>query len=440
MNQTNIVIVGGGITGLSLAYDFKRAGAQVLLLSASQLVNINSSRFSTPFGENTFPLHLQSASQAAAANLALRAQQFARDPHFALKLAARKIFRRWLQGIEALSEQKIAFKEGKGCDAFASVSLAQTQWSRILQDREELKKRNLQEQDIALLEQNTLLKVTPEQNPPEHSPLEQRLPSRFPGAVVYGGEAWVHGLQLLTALHSACSKLGVAFQIAEVANWTQIILSAQKYFAGQNSSAAKINVIFATGAGSESLLNALSLQPEEQAQVNLFKKPRYSAGSTFVSSKSFKSPYVLLELADAQRQAKVTLSGNEEATFLSSTTLRVAQPNVLSQEEKLIWARKNNELIELSTSAQDSNVQAYGPLNQTSCSDFAKVLWGELEERHGLRVGFGHKELLVAKLAAVEGTMPPAVQTAVLCAGAHKSGFLYAPILAQHLLEQNLIS
>ena len=69
--NSNIYIVGSGIIGLSVAEYFSRNNPHVTVIS------------------NNNPL---AGSYAAAANLATKGQLFGRDPHFQIKLDAKKIY------------------------------------------------------------------------------------------------------------------------------------------------------------------------------------------------------------------------------------------------------------------------------------------------------------------------------------------------------------
>ena len=163
MTPRQVFVVGRGILGLSCALALARAGHAVVVVSSP---------------------HSPRASEAAAANLALKAQVFGRDPHFALKLRARESYAQWLQGLAG----DVPFASGVGLELFDAPHLRDAQEARVRQPADALAARGFGAQGVA------------------------RVSADAWGALTYLGEAWVDAHALLAALETTCRALGVDFE------------------------------------------------------------------------------------------------------------------------------------------------------------------------------------------------------------------------------------
>ncbi|MBX9704521.1 MAG: FAD-dependent oxidoreductase, partial [Silvanigrellaceae bacterium] len=285
----DIIVVGSGILGLSLAEYFSR--------NPHNKVNLISNE------------HPQSGSWAAAANLATKGQLFARDPHFALKLQAKKIYSKWLTSLlkEADGHHFFTideiFKHGKGIDYFDSKQACDMHFKRVVQPQEELKKRNLPANPIFRTSEMSL---------------------------EYHDEMWVDAKKLLLLLKKVLTNRGCSFYCSEFSfEMAEHIFKNThvKHNAQETETLKKQKIIFCTGAWTRELLsqhricegNIFSLQPS-----------RFTIGSTFTIEnrareylKNGLQHYALLEFIDSKLKTKLTVSGSSKRFFLSSTTLKI---------------------------------------------------------------------------------------------------------------------
>jgi hypothetical protein len=132
------------------------------------------------------------------------------------------------------------------------------------------------------------------------------------------------------------------------------------------------------------------------------------------------------------------LQAPREALFLSSTTLRLKNPDFENPDFEnsgfenpslfvpdASWAEENGRLLR----ATKEGLQFLG-------LEDSVFLWEQV--RHGVRVGFGHEELVAC---ALEPCKPKWTRhkAAFLLAGAHKSGFLFAPAASELLASIGLL-
>ncbi|MEY3902077.1 MAG: hypothetical protein RL189_1383 [Pseudomonadota bacterium] len=367
-----IAIVGKGILGLSIAEYLSRSGSFTVEVFSSE----NHSR----------------ASDAAAANLATKAQMFARDPHFSLKLQGKNDYRQWLAGLrredgaaepDDLSGLYIA---GFGRDLFADEAACAAQYKRVLQPPEELAARALPLQSIA----------------------------RSSGcALEYDGEAWVHAGRLLELLERVCRKRGVSFSECDA------LREGDFSFAAKNVE----GLVLAAGAATPQILSAWGVYQEG----DLFRKSRrWSLGATLeIENPHWSMPagVSILEVVPARGAlSKLAFSGVGGRLFCSSISVKCADNGFAHPPEE----------------AQRATIE----LQQKQLSElvFETFSFYPEEFRHqyrwGLRLGFGHSELMVESLPVPASLSSAGIKTLTVAAGAHKSGFLFAPRIGELVLQK----
>jgi hypothetical protein len=364
-----IVVVGRGILGLSVAEFLSRdPHVAIRVLASSQR---------------------DSASQAAAANLATKAQVFARDPHFELKLSGKRIYRRWLQQLcsESTQYRNIAlntvYVEGLGRDMFSSPELAEKQWRRVAQVPEEIAQRGLQAQ--ALLRPQT-------------------------DTIEYGSEAWVDAEFLLRLLEDVCRARGVEFCECDVLQVTDF----EAHSAGAQA------IVICAGSETLRLLEAWQLNQLPEA---FRKSRRWSYGATL----SFEAPRLqfptgvsLFEWVSHAALEKLTFSGASGRYFCSSVSVSCPNsPDANKPGEPDFEKLKQQQIV-----MKDALDKFFG----------LKLVDLNHSWRWGTRLGFGHKELVVE---AVPHHFSFLAGPVVVASGAHKSGFLFAPLIGS-LVRQKL--
>jgi len=319
------------------------------------------------------------ASRAAAANLSTKSQVFARDPHFELKISGKKNYPEWLKSLchesasFSLEELNSSFVSSRGRDIFSSVELADRQWKRVVQPKSEISARGLPEQSVV------------------------RVGSQ---EIEYGDEAWVDASFLLNLLESVCRSRGVEFRNCDVANLANLeaeCVDAQ-------------SLILCTGSQTPRILRAWNLN---ELPPSLGKSQRWSYGGTLsIDIPGWQMPdgISLLEYVSAEALEKVTFSGSHGRLFCSSVSVSFADKEHQNQAAEADFFK---------TVAQQ----------QCLIATLQKVFKIELDRhehywRWGVRLGYGHRELVVEALphtfSFVRGPL-------VIAAGAHKSGFLFAP-------------
>lgn len=345
--MNDICVVGTGILGLAAAEFLSRRGHNVTVVSNEKS---------------------EAGSQAAAANLGIKGQQFARDRYFAHKLRGRALYPTWLERLcyEVGAQDLLTpsfFRVGRGCDCFTSPEQARAHFSRVWQDPLELLDRGLSSDTIRLGDANTIL---------------------------YEGEAWVDGQRLMTLIRQVLASRNVEFVLSD--------------FETFYSDAKFKHYVICAGAFSKSLLQRLGLPQPKGFQ----QKERITYGSTFYLDRAFASQFTLVENSTAQ--TKFTLSGNETRTYFTSSHQRSTDLVQPSQIDAL--------LIEASQEFM------------AAVRDCAMVTLSGERSFSGVRVRYGQSELVVERLG---GTQERSV---VVCTGAHKSGFLYAPVVGELILNE----
>lgn len=352
-----IAVVGSGVLGLAVAEYLSRRQPVVVI-------------------SNEHPL---TGSRAAAANLATKAQLFGRDAHFQLKLRARKMYRHWLGAMLAECgrgdfDLEGVFCEGAGLEFFHSSAACQRQLERVLQPANELTSRGLGTQPFQKTSETSLC---------------------------YFNEAWVDASFCLNLLTEVLKKRNVSFVYENVVQHAQSINALK-------ASYQVSQVVFCTGAWTTDVLAhfGLALQGSKRLTVGTtlvknfnFLQVVNSAVLTAFGQPSVATPVALCEFHDVDVKNKVVLSGSCSQTFLSSTSERLAS-------------------LADSSAAIDSLLVANARLENTADFYFKQLPETTLVKT-GVRVGFGHTELVVKRLT----------HDVIVCCGAHKSGFLFAPVV-----------
>ena len=339
--NSNIYIVGSGIIGLSVAEYFSRNNPHVTVIS------------------NNNPL---AGSYAAAANLATKGQLFGRDPHFQIKLDAKKIYPTWIQNLLAESSititRDVIFKIGQGIDVFYNQTDRDKHLKRVIQD------------------------IT----------TDSILPHKE-NSIIYSDEAWVDAQMLLNLLTNVLKKRNVNFIHQHFSKKKLHEILAQKMS----------NVlIFCAGAWTKQLLVELELPLPN----GFNKSERLTLGSTFQSSRIIENNnFILYEKISEGLKYKVTFSGNKPNQTISASSMRIQNLNSPYQADLKI---KNEMLLKLAS-------------NNASLEE-------DLVEKTGLRVGYSHSEILIEPVNLTSKN-----SKAIVCCGAHKSGFLFAPLLGQKI-------
>lgn len=360
---TNIVIVGSGIIGLSIAEYF----------------SARSEKYHTTIISNCHPL---SGSFAAAANLGLKGQFYARDQHFQIKLEAQKSYPNWIAHL--LKEAKTTIKSeeiyrhGLGIDHFSNEAGRDKQLIRVRQPKEILQSKNLPLDSITIQSHNQ---------------------------IIYQNEAWVDARSLMKVIWGILEKRAVSF-IQE--SFSQIHL--KKYSQQKNTI-----TIFCTGAWSKSLLTELEL-PLPPA---LKGRERLTAGMTFFGKNIFENSDVKFVLQDKiyyDQKEKMTFSGPVERQTLSSLTIKLESLDFRSQNKKqIIENEKVDTFLNLAKLSFENSPFLKENVN--------------LEQVEGFRVGYGPSEIAVEQIFLNTSLS----SQGLICAGAHKSGFLFAPMMGEKI-------
>ncbi len=366
------VIVGRGILGLSIAEFMSRSG--------KFKVDVISS------------VAHPSASSAAAANLSTKAQVFARDPHFDLKIRGKSIYSDWLiqmrrelgePNADDLSE---IFSLGMGRDVFTDDSACNAQWRRVVQPAEEIRTRGLAPQKV---------------NRPN------------PFWVEYADEGWVDAEAMLQLLERICRKRGVGFLEANVMQVDAFPHEVQQ----------PDHLILAAGSHTPQILSAWGV---ELTHPVFQKSRRWSFGGTLelkIHQDVMPSGVTLLEIVPAQGPlSKLTFSGRRGRIFCSSISVKCADRGFSEPPVSVDLATVEEQkkfMLEMVEST-------FGLSPASFTSQF----------RWGMRLGFGHSELVAEQLAVPKNLENRLGKSLFVAAGAHKSGFLFAPCMGQLVLQK----
>lgn len=368
LSMAKMTIVGSGILGLSVAEFLSR---KIFLGSDIQIIT---------------NLHKYSASKAAAANLATKGQLFGREKHFQLKLEGKRQYFKWisllLNETQNITPIDTVYKNGFGVDYFTSQDNREKHFNRVKQNDDELFKRGFPNNSIIKIEENK---------------------------INYVDEAWIDAQFLLSLLKDILIKRRVSF--------IQSDFGTNEYHHLLKSSEKK-SLIFCTGVWTKYLLNKLDIKLPHQ----MLKQERITIGSTYFGDNilnNFDQKFILHEIISDNLKEKVTFSGNKNKQFISSSTLKLNSINEL-EENSLALEKKNIELLNLAKNTS---------YNSTFLKDSKEI---NITKLNGVRVGFGHSEIVLEKL-----NIPNTKINAIVCAGAHKSGYLFAPVVG--FMMQNLL-
>jgi glycine/D-amino acid oxidase-like deaminating enzyme len=367
-----ILIVGRGILGLSIAeYLSRDTHCEVMVVSSAA---------HSP------------ASAAAAANLATKAQVFARDPHFDLKIRGKLRYSGWLDDLRSECNQSGApdlpavYKSGFGRDFFSDEAACAVQLKRVQQPACEIETRGLP---------------------------EQKLRRSSPTTIDYGDEGWVDAQYLLSLLEKVCALRGVAFSEFDVIN------PDGRFF----ETSAFDHLILAAGSYTPRILAAWGAQGSEE----VFRKTRrWSHGGTLeILSPDWSMPdeLSLIEVVPASGPVgKVTFSGASGRLFCSSVSVKCQDSGFSSepgQADLSMIEEQKQKILSLA-------VEFFG-LNGEAAS---------VRFRSGLRLGFGHSELICESISIPAILKGKVFHSLIVAAGAHKSGFLFAPCIGELVLQK----
>ncbi len=329
-----------------------------------------------------------SGSKAAAANLSTKGQLFGRDKHFQLKLEGKKQYPKWITKLLKETQKKKLIDEvylnGFGLDYFTSQEKREKHFNRVKQKNDELKKRNFPNDSIIKVDENKIM---------------------------YADEAWVDSNFLLFTLNDVLLKRGVEF--------IQSDFSIKQYHHLLSLNDSKF-LIFCTGAWTKSLLINLKIK----LPIQMEKQERLTVGSTYYGNEvlnNFIQTYVLHEIISSNLKEKVTFSGNSNKQIISSSTLKLS--NLSDFEEKYL-EDININLLDFAKNCINGSPFLKNNIEVKSGKNISKL--------DGFRVGYGHSEIILEKLEISNPKI-----TAIVCAGAHKSGYLFAPVVGS--VMQNLL-
>lgn len=367
-----VIVAGQGILGLSTAEFLSRSGCAEVQVIAA----------------DKYP----AASLAAAANLSTKGQAFARDPHFNLKIQGKQKYAQWLVdlrheiGVANFSDLTGLFMMGRGRDVFFDSEDCLAQWRRVQQPAEEIAARGFSAQKI--------------ERPDSHT-------------IEYGDEAWVDAQRLLNLLEAVCRQRGVRFSHADFLNPNEFsrLFDAADHF------------VLATGAQTLRILAAW----DAPQRKNFFRKARrWSYGGTLeIRNEDCRLPegITLLEVCPVRGPlSKLTFSGTNGRIFCSSISVKCQD-----QDEAVLPKMPNeSELEEQQQIVFDLVQRTFGFDPRTQMHNY----------RWGLRLGFGHSELVVESLPVPAVLQPKVSGSFIVAAGAHKSGFLFAPCIGELVMQK----
>ena len=348
--MNNFVVIGAGIVGLSVAEYLSRKGKVLVLHS---------------------PLK-HPASHAAAANLSIKAQRYARDPHYELKIRGHGEYENWLKHLTRMQIRPIDnfFKKARGVDTFESEEDCIFQWDRVLQPGSELVKRKLPPQELSIVNSKN---------------------------IEYAGEACVNANALLEILRIRCLQQGVVIEQGEVESKAAIKYKFFNHFKDKAQ-----HIILCAGAWTPNIL--------QKWEIENIPTHKYRYGSTWILPNDFETgKYLktlsLLEFVETDRKHKFTLSNpSGKELFLSSSSHAA---DSLGDTER--FATEDAAYLDRCAKLLNRMVRQELP--------------EPVETLSGMRLRFGHKELWCEKLQ----------EDLTVCAGAHKSGFILAPVLGEHV-------
>ncbi len=387
MNQDKILIIGNGILGLSVAEFFSR----------QQYIN-------KYFVEIESKKNLLTGSSAAAANLATKGQLFGKDPHFQMKLNGKNIYFQWLKNLcfESNTDEKeieMHFRSGFGLDFFSKKEDLECQFNRVLQNKDDLIKKKLPTDFIQI--ENEALKL---------NQLELH-------CISYKNEFWVDANWLLNLLHKTLIKRNIKMNSSENGfTEHQIGISHIIYCMGAwTNSKNQFNIKLGK------VTYGITCFLDEKNSAEFFES-LIQIEAQFTNNKNEKkvSLYSFHYYDDKGEKIKFTISGQKNRIYFSSTTI------ILKDDIPFTEGFFKNEYDNINIDFK-KNIHKFLKENFNRDTIIYSV--------EGYRIRYGHQEFLVQEICNADQSY----YKKIVCAGAHKSGFLIAPVISE-IVEKILMS
>lgn len=225
--------------------------------------------------------------------------------------------------------------------------------------------------------------------------------------IIYQNEAWVDADLLLEILLRTLEirKVPVLNQSFTRGLMTEILADKNTF------------IIFCVGAWTKSLLSNL----EFEIPRHILNQQKLTFGSTFYGPDVFEhynENFILHDKISYVPRHKLTICGSRRKQFISSTTAKISALNDTYFGNASV---REKEFLEFASLKFDD-----APFLKKDVT---------LKNKSGFRVGFGNHEFVVEKLNLISRQ----TTRCIVCAGAHKSGFIYAPMMGSHV-EKLLVS
>ena len=125
---------------------------------------------------------------------------------------------------------------------------------------------------------------------------------------------------------------------------------------------------------------------------------------------------------------KLTFSGNKEKVFISSTSVKENNSNILNNDNKDNYDDflKNLKKENINFLNFLKNSEEFPDCPIVKNSEQKENLTLTFHEQNGIRIGFGHQEIIIEHIKNTQNCEKACL---FVCAGAHKSGFLFGPVI-----------